>query len=80
MADNNIGLLSRKSKDDMKITFEREGEAVSIFVARDDLRNLADRLACIICCSRKAGFGACVARCLLDGQCCDGGISNCTPV
>jgi len=34
---------------------------------------------CALCCIPKAGFGACVARCAVTGQACDGGISNCTP-
>jgi hypothetical protein len=39
----------------------------------------ASPLGCALCCSGKSGFGACVARCLLDGKACDGGVSNCTP-
>jgi hypothetical protein len=38
-----------------------------------------DALKCSACCAGKAGFGACLARCLATGQACDGGISNCTP-
>ena len=33
---------------------------------------------CALCCAHKAGFGACLARCLLDGQACDGGTHNCS--
>ncbi len=35
------------------------------------------RLKCVICCEGKAGFGACLARCLADGKCCDSGQRNC---
>ncbi len=37
-------------------------------------------IACVAACSRKAGFAACLARCLVDGMACDGGIDNCTGV
>lgn len=39
----------------------------------------ADALCCAALCSGKAGYAACLARCLLTGQACDGGVSNCTP-
>lgn len=39
----------------------------------------ADALTCAACCAGKAGFGACVARCMATGQACDGGLTNCTP-
>jgi len=32
---------------------------------------------CFTCCLRKKGFAACLARCEVTGQCCDGGLSNC---
>jgi hypothetical protein len=35
------------------------------------------RIKCVICCRKKAGFVACLARCLVDGKCCDGGHRNC---
>ena len=38
-----------------------------------------DWLQCAACCAGKAGFAACVARCIATGQACDGGLSNCTP-
>jgi hypothetical protein len=28
---------------------------------------------CGLCCRRKTGFGACLLRCMEDGQCCDSG-------
>jgi hypothetical protein len=34
---------------------------------------------CAACCSGKAGFVACVARCVATGQACDGGVDNCSP-
>ena len=37
------------------------------------------QLSCALCCVPKAGYGACVARCAVTGQACDGGLSNCTP-
>ena len=36
------------------------------------------KIKCATACVRKAGYGACVARCLLDGQACDGGLDNCS--
>ncbi len=38
-----------------------------------------DPIKCGLCCSGKAGFVACLARCIATGQACDGGLSNCTP-
>jgi hypothetical protein len=40
---------------------------------------LGDPLRCAACCIGRAGFGACVARCIATGQACDGGLHNCTP-
>ena len=37
-----------------------------------------DPAHCALCCIPKAGYGACVARCIATGQACDGGLSNCT--
>jgi hypothetical protein len=37
-----------------------------------------DPICCAALCSGKAGFGACVARCVATGQACDGGLTNCT--
>ena len=36
------------------------------------------KLVCAAKCAPKAGYVACLARCLLDGQACDGGIDNCS--
>ena len=63
----------------------RPGELLEVAQAQARLAGLADGLeaasplGCALCCSGKSGFGACVARCLLDGKACDGGVSNCTP-
>lgn len=35
-------------------------------------------LCCAAKCAGKAGFLACVARCELTGEACDGGINNCS--
>jgi hypothetical protein len=35
-------------------------------------------IVCAAKCGPKAGYAACLARCLLDGQACDGGINNCS--
>jgi hypothetical protein len=35
-------------------------------------------ILCAAKCGPKAGYVACLARCLLDGQACDGGINNCS--
>jgi len=40
---------------------------------------ISDGIKCAACCAGKAGFGACLARCLVTHQACDGGVSNCTP-
>jgi hypothetical protein len=86
MAGSKIHLLSRRSADDLKITFESNGEAVSLYVNLKELAGktatekagaLASELGCALCCSRKSGFAACLARCLYDGRCCDGGTNNC---
>jgi hypothetical protein len=39
---------------------------------------LSQQGVCELCCIPKAGFVACVARCHLDGQACDGGLNNCS--
>jgi hypothetical protein len=83
MADSNIGALSRSSKDDLKITFEKDNETISVYIDPAKVKpgsiKIQDYIGCALCCSQKAGFAACMARCLLDGQCCDGGVRNCTP-
>ncbi len=47
--------------------------------ATGELVPQGDWLQCSACCAGKAGFGACVARCVATGQACDGGLTNCTP-
>ena len=85
MAESKIGALSRQSPDDLKITFEHNDEAISVYLpvsgrSAAELKALSgDYLSCALCCSQKSGFAACMARCLYDGQCCDGGLSNCNP-
>jgi hypothetical protein len=37
-------------------------------------------IACASACAGKAGFAACLARCVIDGLACDGGIDNCTAI
>jgi hypothetical protein len=80
----NIGALSRTSPNDLKITFEHDGEVVSVYLpvagrSAAELKSMSgDYIACALCCSQKSGFAACMARCLYDGQCCDGGLSNCS--
>ena len=37
-------------------------------------------IACAAACSRKSGYAACLARCLVTGEACDGGINNCESV
>ncbi len=84
MSQSKIGALSRQSPEDLKITFEHNGEAVSVYLpvagrSGEELKMLSgDYVTCALCCSQKAGFAACMARCLYDGQCCDGGLSNCS--
>ena len=73
--------------DDFKMTFESNGEEVTRYISRssiktkkreDIIKALAGELACALCCSGKASFAACMARCVDgDGKCCDGGKNNC---
>jgi hypothetical protein len=35
------------------------------------------RAKCAAACVRKSGYAACLARCLVTGQACDGGLDNC---
>lgn len=85
MSNSKLGALSRQSPDDLKITFDHGEESVSVYVpttglAAADIKTLTgDYISCALCCSQKSGFAACMARCLYDGQCCDGGLSNCNP-
>jgi hypothetical protein len=37
-------------------------------------------LKCAAACARKAGTVACIARCLVTGEACDGGIDNCSGI
>jgi len=39
-----------------------------------------ERAKCAATCGRKAGYAACVARCLITGEACDGGLDNCERV
>lgn len=38
------------------------------------------KIKCAAACVPRAGYAACLARCLVDGQVCDGGLHNCTAV
>ncbi len=82
-----IGSKEQHSANDLKVTFQKgDGESVSIYFdaeklkgARSEiLKELGDYGKCALCCYFKQGFGACLARCLVDGQCCDGGTTNCS--
>lgn len=83
---NNITALSRQSADDLKITFEKDGEAVTVYLSAGQKTHAelvalgGDYISCALCCSQKSGFAACMTRCLYDGQCCDGGLRNCNGV
>jgi hypothetical protein len=35
-------------------------------------------IRCAAACKNRAGFAACVARCVATGEVCDGGIDNCS--
>jgi hypothetical protein len=81
-----IATESTNAKD-LKITFEVSGDDYVLYVKesaittmdKNDIINaLKSQLECALRCSSKASFGACVARCLLDGQVCDGGVDNCS--
>jgi hypothetical protein len=57
----------------------RADQPVYAFGARQaTLTPQADWLQCAACCAGKAGFAACVARCIATSQACDGGLNNCT--
>ena len=43
------------------------------------LPGIGTGVKCAACCRGKAGFLACVARCVATGQACDGGVDNCSP-
>jgi hypothetical protein len=45
----------------------------------DLIPGIGDGVRCAACCAGKAGFAACVARCLVTHQACDGGVDNCSP-
>jgi hypothetical protein len=38
------------------------------------------RAKCAAACVRKSGYAACLARCLVTGEACDGGLDNCDRV
>ena len=78
---------SRSSAGDLGITFEVNGEKYTFYVEQNALKSrkasdtvtaLTDELTCAICCSQKASFALCMARCVEgDGKCCDAGATNC---
>lgn len=83
-----MGVLTteRSSPDDLKITFESNGVPFAVFLSgasikaqtkEEIVKAMYDELACAIGCSQKASFALCMARCMRDGKCCDGGSSNC---
>ncbi len=69
------------------LTFRVGSEEYSKTYSLSEIRALVDKgespfarnIACALCCAKRAGSGACYARCLDDGQCCDGGTDNCRP-
>lgn len=75
----------RSSENDLKITFEANGEAVTIYIDPSKMdqsfrASVMSEFSCALCCIRKSGYAACLARCLVDNQCCDSGVENCTSV
>lgn len=82
-----VRLLLRRSPQGLEITFKNpKGEAATLFVDLDELAGrtvhekahaLASELGCALCCSRKTGYAAFLARCLVDGRCCNSGIDGC---
>jgi hypothetical protein len=82
-----VHLLSRRDDDDLELKIiTPKNESVSLFVNLRELKgknahekaiSLADDLGCALCCSRKTGYAACLARCLADGRCCNSGIDGC---
>lgn len=76
----------RIAEDDLEICFKLKGEEFSMFISQESLKSVGrsgflvameSELACTFCCSGKQGFGACMARCLDGGKCCDNGQTNC---
>lgn len=82
-----IGLSDKRSAPgDLEIRFEANGAPFAFFIPESMLKGqkksdvmaaIQNQMACAICCSQKASFALCMARCLDDGKCCDGGATNC---
>lgn len=66
--------------DGSELTYTYDLEQIKKAIQKDENAVMLDwwrRLICTICCERKEGFAACLARCLVDEKCCDGGVHNC---
>ena len=74
------------SHGDLKVTFELEGQAATFYLDQGRIegneKEILSQLGCALCCTKKSGFAACLAYCLVSGRCCDGGIEgqNCVQV
>jgi len=77
----------RSAEDDFEVLFKVQGESYSLFIPMETIKSKSkqdivqafrDAFTCSICCSQKASFALCMARCVEgDGKCCDGGATNC---
>lgn len=38
------------------------------------------KVKCALACKPRAGFAACLARCVATSEVCDGGLNNCRPL
>lgn len=78
--------LKPSTDNDLKVTFELGGQAATFYLDQKkiegDEQKILNELACALCCTKKSGYAACVAYCVISGQCCDGGIpgQNCVQV
>jgi hypothetical protein len=60
--------------DVKKIESELEKEPAQV------RQNWLRRILCAVGCWKRAGFSACLTRCLADGKCCEKGHEDCTDV
>lgn len=84
--DNSIS-TTEEGPDDLKITISAKGEPYTFYVKGSAIKSkskaeitkiLTDPITCAICCSQKASYALCMARCVEgDGKCCDAGATNC---
>ena len=92
MSDQLIGEPDTVEDAKVRIIYSVEVDGEVVYVERFDADELAKqkeedlikgwicRMKCLLCCRKKSGFVACLARCVVDGNCCDSGYRNCSRV